>query len=209
MKRVVFALFFVAMVLSCEVPLDPAHWSWGDHTLHGICPVNELPLRVSPEYEIRPIVEEAIDVWNEKLGYPAFVIDQAGYPFLVAKETHYKYARICQPVLLGDGTNRGQEWGHSYAWTDFYGNIGSWQISSHLCLKKFLDAKVLMQTKAADAAKRIGLFGFILHELGHYLIGPNHPAWGDLMGSNQRNNVIHPQTISLIRETVIKPCKGE
>lgn len=206
-RTVVLCAMFLVPACKCVDSCEIAKWKWGDFPVTNVCPLNKFPSPINPTLGIAAETK-AINSWNKSLSVAPFVIDKKnGYPILKATSKHPKFAEYCELMKLGDG-RKGQNFGHVFAWTDIKGRPGQWDIKTYVCLEKFYAAIKLMNTPAAQRAKIIGLYGFIKHELGHHLMGPNHSrTYAELMSKQQQNNSIHYHTKALIEETVIKQCK--
>jgi hypothetical protein len=197
----VFLLLVLCMIFSCgEHHTDPKIWMWNDYQIYGICPVKEFPIKLTPAEELHSTTIEALNIWTSGLSRTYFVIAENGNPVLVATPDHYKYKQHCEPVRLGDGNERGQEFGHTFGWTDFYGSPGNFNVVTYICLEKYNKAIKLMYSGVAERARRIGLVGIVAHEIGHHLLGSGHPKEADLMGETQEFTNLCNDTINLITE---------
>ena len=192
---------------NCSDENEIKNWSWGGVQLNNQCPVNKLPIEINPASSLREATEKAIDAWNKEFDTKLFIITQTGYPVKEAT-SDLDYFYKCEPIKLGDGANPGQNFKHVMAWTEFEGTLGAWDMKTFVCLEKYNKGVKLMNTPAAQRIKYLGLYGIIKHELGHYLIGPDHPkAFAELMSEDQEINAIHFHTKQIVLKTVVEVCK--
>lgn len=210
--KYLFWLIMIVMtvVLNCKCvdKQEIKNWEWAGEKLDGRCPHKAYPIPVTFETDAVD-GRKAMASWHKDLGEKVFVENAKGIRFVIAtKSNTTHYDENCSPVLTGDGGYAGQSFDHRWAWTEFLGTVGNFNLKVFICLKKYKDAIKLMNTPTANKIKAIGLYGIFKRELGRLLIGPGTPRWyGELMARHQQNN--HPtyHTLTLIRETVINPCK--
>lgn len=207
MKKILSFLFLLSLCsCECKDQNEIDNWTWGPHSIKGICPLNECPVKIWPEVA-QEEVKKAIAAINKDVGATVLQIHELGFPVREADPMVIGYHRYCDPVKIHDGSDPGTQFPHSYGWNLFTGKPGKWNIIIYMCLKKHKDAIGLMSTPAGQRAKEVGLYGYIKHELVHPLIGPNHPkSYAQLMSKNQRITEMHYHTKELIRQTIISRC---
>lgn len=209
MKKFLILLCLIT-IFSCKSDAEIIRdHKWGDISLWSsdgksrLCPLNEFPVKVWAENAaLRISLEAATKQWNKRLGREAFVLDRNGFQVLIATPSEEMYPTYCEPVLLG------QTEGTEMAWVEFSGGLRQWNIRIKVCLKKYFDAVALMSTPIGQKIKERGLYGILLHEIGHLLIGPNHlnHLTTNLMSASNTNNYISDFTVRLVKETAIQPC---
>jgi len=207
MKKALATMFLLCLCsCECKDQKEIDNWTWGPHSIKGICPLNECPIKIWPEVAIEE-TKMAIDAVNNDVGKTVLQLHELGFPVRKATPLVVGYHRYCDPVRLHDGLERGTKFPHSYGWTHFEGKPGKWKVIIYLCIEKYYNAIELMNTPAAQLAKEVSLYGYIKHELVHPLIGPGHPSsYAQLMSKNQRITAMHHHTKELIRQTILSRC---
>lgn len=77
----------------------------------------------------------------------------------------------------------------------------------YICVEKFAHVVSFPKSSLARHLRRIGLRGFIMHELGHVIVGPYHIDDGSLMSSRPLHTMLTKPLEILIKSRVIEPCR--
>lgn len=74
-----------------------------------------------------------------------------------------------------------------------------------ICADKFKEVSTYKKSKSGYWARRIRLAGVIAHEIGHLLVGPNHPdPHARLMSATPSSASISPTTVEIVKQSAEK-----
>lgn len=157
-------------------------------------------------------LQRAMMLWNqvgaeEKFG--AFfrlgtITDRQAVPLYAADKAHYRMGGRCEYFTAQDEGLQSDTIG----WTTFPYNAHYSGTTVHLCVDRYDRGVGMWKTKTRRALRRIELWGFIAHELGHLILGPKGELdpYGELMASSPSSRTISVMARRIVREKVIARC---
>lgn len=167
-----------------------------------ICPVEHFPIPVNPTLKVEEEIR-AIDTWNKRIGKTVLTIDPVnGYKIRKSIKGRSKHTLYClDPVRIGDGKERGQEFLHHYEYVEIVGFPKHWSFTINVCLDKYREAR------KNNLIKKNILYRTLLHAVGHLLFADNHSTtYAGIMSSRPNTTIITEHERQVVLQTLVEPC---
>ena len=212
--KLVLAILLLCSLVACRCVSNSEieNWSFGNGA-NATCPLfGGFPILVYSglQQKYNDDVNAAIARWNKvavELGVPMFFTrketdaPKATVMVVIAPESE----ELCEHLKLGVGADFQNS---TFAYTEYKIGAAGWSGARvSVCVAKYEAGLLLTHTAAAQQLREMRMYGILLHEFGHLLIGPEHlGVYGEIMKPSPRTQAISWQARELLRIRVVEAC---